>query len=163
AQQNNVGDYESENTARWIYSEGIKRFPNAAALYLPYANMEVFHHSAGRARDILRQALQYSDYSIGSLAVLEFFYGNIDSGDTFCTKQLMVRMDAQKDHSVNAIKYLYHCSLLLNQTEEAAHYHKLLMQRPDYDPSNTKVGEFIQMCKEAVASESAEKRQSTND
>ena len=56
--ENQVGDYESENTARWIVSEGIKRFPKAAFLYRLFAYIELCMHSIELSRRILRQSIQ---------------------------------------------------------------------------------------------------------
>lgn len=149
-EQGRVGDYESENTARWIYSEGIKRFSNNGILYLSYACLELLHHSVQRARDILPKSIQYNDLCIGNLAILEYFCGNINSGDAYCTNQLMLRMEKEKQHSLRTLRFLYHCSALLGKEESKERYYQQLLAMPEYDSSNTSCEKFIQLCREAL-------------
>ena len=148
--ENNVGNLETPNTVRWILTEGIKHFPNHAAIYSLYSYIEISQQYATKARTILRQSLQYSDFLIGKLAILEFCYGNIDSDNRYCTRRLMDRMESQKEESFRAIIYLYHCALLLKQEEKAEQYHQLLLQNPNYNPNNKRVNSWIQLCTEAV-------------
>ena len=150
AEQGQVGDYESENTARWIYSKAIKEFPNFSPLYSSYARLELLHHSVQQARDILRKAIRYNDFCIGQLAILEFFCGNINSGDVYCINQLMLRMEKEKQNSFTALRYLYHCSVLLGHKENIERYHQELLEKPEYDPSNTTIEKFIQLCQDAL-------------
>ena len=147
-EQNNIGDYESENTASWIYNEGLKRFPDYGGLYTEYASMELRYHSVQAARDTLRRVLQNNSFSMGSLAVLEFFSGNIDSDDPFCMVGLIERMKEQ--NSYGAFWYLYHCFLLLGKKEDAERYYKRLLRNDDYKPSITYVEDFIQTCRELI-------------
>ncbi len=149
AGQKQVGAYGCENTARWIFSEAIKRFPKDFRLYSLFAYMELSMHSTENARKILRQSVQYSEHFIGRLAILEFFCGNIDSEDLFCTNNLMTRMEKETTYSFSALLYLYHCCVLLERTTEADRYYKMLLQNPKYDPSNTSVTTYIELCKEA--------------
>ncbi|RKI35543.1 hypothetical protein D7V96_26820, partial [bacterium D16-59] len=144
------GDYESENTARWIYSKAIKGFPNFSPLYSSYARLELLHHSVQQARDILRKAIRYNDSCIGQLAILEFFCGNINSGDVYCINQLMLRMEKEKQNSFTALLNLYHCSVLLGHKENIERYHQELLEKPEYDPSNTTIENFIQLCQDAL-------------
>lgn len=129
----------------------IMRFPNSGMLYPPYACLELLHHSVQPARDILRRAIQYNDFSIGKLAILEYFCGNINSSNVYCTKQLMLRMEKEKQYSFVALLHLYHCSVFLGQKENIERYHQQLLNMPEYDPSNTSVEEFIQLCQEALS------------
>jgi len=149
-EQDQIGDCESENTARWIYCKAIKRFPNVGPVFSSYARLELQHHSVQQARDILRKAIQYNDFCIGHLAILEFFCGNINSGDIYCSNQLMLRMEKEKQNSFTALRYLYHCSILLGQKENIERYHQELLEIPEYDPSNTTIEKFIQLCQEAL-------------
>ena len=150
AGQGQVGDYESENTARWIYSKAIKGFPNFSPLYSSYARLELLHHSVQQARDILRKAIRYNDSCIGQLAILEFFCGNINSGDVYCINQLMLRMEKEKQNSFTALLNLYHCSVLLGHKENIERYHQELLEKPEYDPSNTTIEKYIQLCQDAL-------------
>lgn len=101
-------------------------------------------------RNILRQSLQYNERPIGRLAILEFFCGNINSEDAFCTNNLMLQMKKTTLYPFSALSYLYHCSILLGQTKDAEEYHKQLLQRPEYDPTATSAERFIQLCREAL-------------
>lgn len=148
--QGNVGDYGCENSSRWIYNQGIKRYHDSGRLYVAHASMELSQHCFSRAREILRNALRYNLYSIGSLTIVEIFCNNIDSGDGFCANQLIERMKETEKDSFSAIRYLYHCSALLGREKEAAYYHELLLKHPHYDPENTAIERFIQLCREAV-------------
>ena len=143
-----IGDHECENTARWILSEGIKKFPNLAGLYFTYTYIEVSMHSIETTRRILRQSIQYGEYCVGHLAILEFFCGNIDTEDIFCTNNLLKRMERKKSYSFSVLQYLYHCCVLLGRTNDAEKYHRQLMQRPEYKSSDTRIEEFIQLCQE---------------
>ncbi len=148
--ENQIGDYNSENTARWIISEGIKRFPEAAFLYLLSSYLELSMRSVETARRILRQSIQYSDFCVGRLAILEFFCGNIDTEDIFCTNNLIKRMEGEVQYSISTLLYLYHCCVLLGRTKDADKYYRKLLQRPEYKPSDTKAEEFIQLCQNAL-------------
>ena len=145
-----IGDDKSENTARWIVSEGIKQFSKATILYRLSAYIELSIHSAETARRFLRQSVQYSESDVGRLAILEFFCGNIDTKDIFCTNNLMKRMESKTSYSFNALLYLYHCCVLLRQTKDAERYYGQLLQRPEYKSLDTTVEEFIQLCQEAL-------------
>jgi len=153
--ENNVGNCEIENSSRWIFAEGIKRSPNFAALYSSYSYLEISQRCATKARTILRQSLQYSDFVVGELAILEFCFGNIDSDNIYCTRRLMDRMESQKAESFSAMLHLYYCALLLRQKEKSEQYHQLLLQNPNYNPNNKRVEKWIQLCTEAVMAEKA--------
>ncbi len=150
AEENQIGDYESENTARWIFTEGLTRFPEISLLYNSFANMELSMHSVDKAKSILRKSIQYDESCAGCLAILEFFCGNIDSDDSFCTKNLMKRMERTVPYSLYTLLYLYHCSILLERSEDAEKYHKQLLNNPEYDLHNKRVEYFIQLCREAI-------------
>ncbi|MCM1120379.1 MAG: hypothetical protein NC543_13575, partial [bacterium] len=152
-QAGQLGDYESENTARWIFPEGIKRSPKFSPLYLACAYIELSMHSVVKAREILRKSLQYNDYCVGRLAILEFFCGNIDSKDIYCTHNLIMRMEKKAAYSFSALLYLYHCCILLRRTKDAEKYYAQILQNDKYDPSNTSAEDFIELCREAVAAE----------
>ena len=145
-----IGDYDIKNTARWIFSEGITRFPEISSLYNSYANMELSMHLVDKAKSILRQSVQYGEFSLGNLAILEFFCGNIDSKDIFCTNNLMKRMERVSPCPVQVLIYLYHCCVLLDRSEDAEKYHRQLLNCPKYDLYNTKIKQFIQLCQEAL-------------
>ncbi len=149
--ENNFGDCETENTARWIFAKALKCFPDLVPLYIPYAKLELSHGNASKARDILRQSLRHSDFSVGQLAVLEFFYGNIDSGDNYCTKCLMDRMKLKADEVGYAALYLYHCSCLLKQADEAEQYYQMLLKNPNYNSDNNSAEVWIHLCEEKIA------------
>ena len=154
-QQNNMGEYDQENTARWILHEGIKRFPNDGSLYSLYSNLELIHHSPERARDILRKYVLYNNRAINNLAILEYYNGNIDSDNEYCTVKLVKKMEAAQEKTLGSILYLYYCSLLLGRKEEAKHYYRQIQQHPDYDSiDNTWIKEYIRLCKKAVIGES---------
>ena len=148
AEQNRIGDDKTGNTAEWICTEGLKRFPDRGKLYTTYAVMEMQYRSVQAARDALRKVLQDSSYSIGGLAILEFFCGNIDSGDDFCMLHLMEQLE--KRYTQEAFIYLYHCCILLGWEEDAESYHKRMMRCPDYRPSVTYIEEFIRVCRERI-------------
>ncbi len=150
-QKNQIGNCKSENTARWIFSEGIRRFPDATFLYPPFVSVELSQHSVEKARSILRQSLQYNKFCTGHLAILEFFCGNIDSDDSYCTCRLMKQMEKDISHSFGALQYLYYCCLLLEQTENAKNYHRQILLRPEYDPENISAETFIRLCREAFS------------
>ncbi len=153
-QENDIGNYETEYTARWIFFESIKRYPDCAPLYSSYASLELSQSYATRAREILRNSLQYSDFCIGKLAILEYFYGNIRSDDEFCVNQLLKRMEkAVANHSFSAILCLYHIFSLTGKVEDAQRYYELLLHHPQYDPANTYFESFIQLCREAIVLE----------
>ena len=147
------GDYETQYTTHWIFQEGTRRYPNFAPIYLPYAYLELSLNYVAHARVILRDSLKYSDFSIGSLAILEFFCGNIDSGDAYCVNQLIKRMKVNEESSFSAVLYLYHCMMLLGKREYAQRYHDLLLCYPSYDPKNTVIENYISLCKKAVSHE----------
>lgn len=136
AKESGPGDYETEHTARWIFQEGTRRYPDFALIYFPYACMELSQKQISYARAILRNALQYSDFSIGALAILEFFCGNIDSGNGYCVNQLIKRMRANEESSFGAVRHLYYCMTLLGKMEDAQRYQDLLLHQPSYDPKN---------------------------
>ena len=103
-----------------------------------------------QARSILRQSA-YSSFTIGQLAIVEFFCGNINSNDIFCMNNLMIRMKQRISYSFYSLLYLYHCCILLERTKDIEKYHKQLLERPEYDPSNkTFVKDFIKLCKKAI-------------
>ncbi len=149
--ENNIGECWKENTARWIFQNGIERFPDVAVLYWPYAHLELMARCPDRARSILRQAAKYSDYSLGDLAILEFYYNNIDTDSEYSMNQLMKRMENQKEFSFGAVQSLYYCSRLLGRDEDVERYYQLLQQHPQYDPENTSVEEVIDLCRQVMA------------
>ena len=57
---------------------------------------------------------------------------------------------APTTNSFIALLNLYHCSVLLGQKEIIERYHQELLERPEYDPSNTTIEKFIQLCQEAL-------------
>ena len=149
-QENQIGNIETENSARWIYAKGIELTPQSL-LYLPYAHMELSQHVPDQARYILHQSLLYHDHTIGPLAILEFFYGNINSDNLYCTKKLMEQLDQKEEKGFTNLLYLYHCSRLLEQSGNADRYYQLIRNHPDYDPENTYVEQWIQLCRECEA------------
>ena len=143
-------DYDTKYTAHWIFQEGIERYPNFRIIYLPYACLELSQNHISHARTILRNSLKYSDFSSGPLAILEFFCGNIDSGDVYCVNQLIKRLRAYEKSSLAAVWYLYHCMILLGKTENAQQYHDLFLHHLNDDPTNTVIENYICLCKKAV-------------
>lgn len=153
AKESGPGDYQTEYTARWIFRESIRRYPNFALIYLPYASLELSQNRVAYARSILRDSLKYSDFSIGALAILEFFCGNIDSRDEYCVNRLIKRMRVNEEHSFGAVRYLYYCMTFLGKMEDAKRYHDLLLRHSSYDPKNTMVEDYIHLCQMAVSRE----------
>ena len=154
-EQGDIGDCGKENSARWIYTEGIRRFPNEISLYSAFADMEIFEYCASQARMILRKCLECSDIYIGKLAILEFYYGNIDSEDVFCMKKLMLKMESRQKYSLKELYYLYYCYSLLGRTEDAERCYEYLEQYPTYDILNKDVKSFVNQCEKAVTLELA--------
>ena len=155
-QKANIGEYDQEYTARWILNEGIKRFPNFGSFYSVIADLELRRQMPGRAREILRKGAEYNDFSIGKLAVLELYYGNIDTDSEYCTNKLMAKMKLKKELSFGALQGLYYCSHLLGKEEDAESYYEQLRSHPNFDPDNTAMEEFIHLCQKALQKDSTE-------
>ena len=155
-QKANIGEYDQEYTARWILNEGIKRFPNFGSFYSAIADLELRRQMPGRAREILRKGAEYNDFSIGKLAVLELYYGNIDTDSEYCTNKLMAKMKLKKELLFGALQGLYYCSHLLGKEEDAESYYEQLRSHPNFDPDNTAMEEFIHLCQKALQKDSTE-------
>lgn len=155
-QKANIGEYDQEYTARWILNEGIKRFPNFGPFYSAIADLELRRQMPGRAREILRKGAEYNDFSIGNLAVLELYCGNIDTDSEYCTNKLMAKMKLKKELSFGALQGLYYCSHLLGKEEDAESYYEQLRSHPNFDPDNTAMEEFIHLCQKALQKDSTE-------
>ena len=155
-QKANIGEYDQEYTARWILNEGIKRFPNFGSFYSAIADLELRRQMPGRAREILRKGAEYNDFSIGDLAILELYYGNIDTDSEYCTNKLMAKMKLKKELSFRALQGLYYCSHLLGKEEDAERYYEQLRLHPNFDPDNTAMEEFIHLCQKALQKDSTE-------
>ena len=155
-QKANIGEYDQEYTARWILNEGIKRFPNFGSFYSVIADLELRRQMPGRAREILRKGAEYNDFSIGKLAVLELYYGNIDTDSEYCTNKLMAKMKLKKELLFGALQGLYYCSHLLGKEEDAESYYEQLRSHPNFDPDNTAMEEFIHLCQKALQKDSTE-------
>ena len=155
-QKANIGEYDQEYTARWILNEGIKRFPNFGSFYSVIADLELRRQMPGRAREILRKGAEYNDFSIGNLAVLELYYGNIDTDSEYCTNKLMAKMKLKKELLFGALQGLYYCSHLLGKEEDAESYYEQLRSHPNFDPDNTAMEEFIHLCQKALQKDSTE-------
>ena len=155
-QKANIGEYDQEYTARWILNEGIKRFPNFGPFYSAIADLELRRQMPGRAREILRKGAEYNDFSIGNLAVLELYCGNIDTDSDYCTNKLMAKMKLKKELSFGALQGLYYCSHLLGKEEDAESYYEQLRLHPNFDPDNTAMEEFSHLCQKALQKDSTE-------
>ena len=156
AEKGNIGNYDEENSARWIFQNGIRKNPDSAVLYSPYAEAEMLQGYAEYARMILRTAAQYSNWSINTLAIIEYYCGNLEGDDEYCVRRLIDRIEQSKEfneNSYNAICSLYYCYNLLGDVEQADIYFEQLQQHPLHGSSIalTKMKQWDQLCRETLS------------
>ncbi len=63
----------------------------------------------------------------------------------------MDRMKLKADEVGYAALYLYHCSCLLKQADEAEQYYQMLLKNPNYNSDNNSAEVWIHLCEEKIA------------
>lgn len=117
AKNGEIGDYNQENSARWIFPTGIQKdrkgihrfYSNLAVIELKYGSVE-------KARHILERDYLNSVVISGLLAILTIICGHGENGPRL--EELIMRLKNYPIHK-KTMGYLYYCYLLQGDVSSA--------------------------------------------